>query len=142
MDKKWTNSTHRAWKVRDRICELQIIRDLEKLRNSTQDKTNIISIIKIHAPPSKPTSSRLSKYMPLHQNQHHLDYQNTCPSIKTNIISIIKIHAPPSKPTSSRLSKYMPLHQNQHHLDYQNTCPSIKTNIISIIKIHAPPSKP
>ena len=42
ISKKWTNSINRAWKVSDRICVLQIIRDLEKPRNSTQDKTNIM----------------------------------------------------------------------------------------------------
>ena len=52
ITKKWTNSINRAWKVSDRICVLQIIRDLEKPRNSTQNKTNIISI---------------STYMPIHQ---------------------------------------------------------------------------
>ena len=36
-----------AWKVRNRSCLLQIIRDLGKPRDSTQDTTNIISIINV-----------------------------------------------------------------------------------------------
>ena len=47
INKKWTNSIHRAWEVSDRICVIQIIRDLEEPRNSTQDKTNIISVITV-----------------------------------------------------------------------------------------------
>ena len=43
ISKRWTNSIHRAWKVSDIIGVLQIIRDLEKPRNSIQDKTNRVS---------------------------------------------------------------------------------------------------
>ena len=53
ISKKWTNSIHRAWEVSDRICVIQIIRDLEEPRNSTQDKTNIISVITVSAPTFK-----------------------------------------------------------------------------------------
>ena len=58
ISKKWTNSIHRAWKVGDRICVVQIIRDLVKRRNSTQDKTNIISVINVYAPTSKRSEER------------------------------------------------------------------------------------
>ena len=58
ISKKWTNSIHRAWKDSDRIDVLQIIRDLEKPRNSTKDKTNIISVINVYASTSKRSEKR------------------------------------------------------------------------------------
>ena len=58
ISKEWTNSIHRAWKVHDRICVIQIIKDLEKPRSSNKDKTNIISVINVYAPKSKRSEER------------------------------------------------------------------------------------